>query len=561
MAGRPSQHARQHIAVHCGVAYHTSLAHTPFASLELWLDQSDDLAAGPQEVRYGRQHQVEADERDVDRGQIDPNPTGQGRQRAHVGAFEQRHAVVLAQLPGQLAVAHVDSINVCRAALQEAIAEAAGGGSDVSHDQPGRIQAESIQRGFQFQAAAADVGQRIFDAHLAAGRNHLARFAGRGIVHQDIAGHDQGARPFTALCQAQLDQQSVQALFLAGSVRHLAHGAMIARQRAAGKLTRAAGMGIICAMSENVKSKVVEAGPAASGRRGGMLATGRALLKTMRPKQWTKNVVVFAPLIFDEKLFDPALFARTLLAFALFCLMSSTVYIINDLADIEKDRQHPKKRERPLAAGALSPAVAMAAAGIFILAALPLALWLGGGFSLILFGYLLLNVAYSFYLKNLVIIDVLVIAAGFVLRVAGGVAVVGVERFSPWLYLVITLGALFLGFGKRRHELLLLEDGADAHRAILAEYTVPFLDQLIGLVTSTMVIAYSLYTFSAPNLPDNHAMMLTIPFVLYGLFRYLYLIHVKKEGGAPEELLLSDKPLLATGALWVLAVIAVLYTF
>jgi hypothetical protein len=231
---------------------------------------------------------------------------------------------------------------VRRAALQEAIAEAAGGGSDVGHDQPGRIQAESIQRGFQFQAAAADVGQRILDAHLAAGRNHLARFAGRGIVHQHIAGHDQGARPFTALCQAQLDQQSVQALFLAGSVRHLAHGAMIARRRAAGKLTRAAGMGIICAMSENVKSKVVEAGPAASGRRGGMLATGRALLKTMRPKQWTKNVVVFAPLIFDEKLFDPALFARTLLAFALFCLMSSTVYIINDLADIEKDRQHPK---------------------------------------------------------------------------------------------------------------------------------------------------------------------------------------------------------------------------
>jgi hypothetical protein len=138
---------------------------------------------------------------------------------------------------------------------------------------------------------------------------------------------------------------------------------------------------------------------------------------------------------------------------------------------------------------------------------------------------------------------------------------VGVERFSPWLYLVVTLGALFLGFGKRRHELLLLDDDADTHRAILAEYTVPFLDQLIGLVTSTMVIAYSLYTFSAPNLPDNHAMMLTIPFVLYGLFRYLYLIHVKKEGGAPEELLLSDKPLLATGVLWVLAVVLVLYTY
>ena len=311
-------------------------------------------------------------------------------------------------------------------------------------------------------------------------------------------------------------------------------------------------------MSDNVKS---QAGSTATTGQTGVLATGRALVKTMRPKQWIKNVVVFAPLVFDEKLFQPDLFARTLLAFALFCLISSTVYIINDLVDIEKDRQHPRKRLRPLPAGVLSPRVAVVAAGVFILISLPLALWLNGGFSLILFSYLLLNVAYSFYLKHLVIIDVLVIAAGFVLRVAGGVAVVGVERFSPWLYLVVTLGALFLGFGKRRHELLLLDEDADAHRAILAEYTVPFLDQLIGLVTSTMVIAYSLYTFSAPNLPENHAMMLTIPFVLYGLFRYLYLIHVKKEGGAPDELVLSDKPLLATGLLWVLAVVLVLYTY
>jgi 4-hydroxybenzoate polyprenyltransferase len=335
---------------------------------------------------------------------------------------------------------------------------------------------------------------------------------------------------------------------------------MIARQRLASKLTRAASLGIICCMSNNVPSDTGSPGGAVQTARAGVLATGKALLKTMRPKQWTKNVVVFAPLIFDEKLFQPPLLARTTVAFALFCLISSTVYIINDLADIEKDRLHPKKRQRPLASGVLSPATAVAAAIVFILISIPIALWLDGGFSLILFSYLLLNVAYSFYLKHVVIIDVLVIAAGFVLRVAGGVAVVGVERFSPWLYLVITLGALFLGFGKRRHELLLLEDGADAHRAILAEYTLPFLDQLIALVTSTMVIAYSLYTFSAPNLPANHAMMLTIPFVLYGLFRYLYLIHVKKEGGAPDELLMSDKPLLATGVLWVVTVILVLYT-
>jgi 4-hydroxybenzoate polyprenyltransferase len=153
----------------------------------------------------------------------------------------------------------------------------------------------------------------------------------------------------------------------------------------------------------------------------------------------------------------------------------------------------------------------------------------------------------------------MVIAAGYVLRAAGGVVVVDVERFSPWLYLCLTLGALFLGFGKRRHELLLLEEGAGSHRAILAEYTIPFLDQLIGLVTATTVIAYSLYTFSAPNLPENHAMMLTIPLVLYGMFRYLYLIHVRKQGGAPDELVFRDKPMFLTGVLWVLAVVAVLY--
>ncbi len=285
----------------------------------------------------------------------------------------------------------------------------------------------------------------------------------------------------------------------------------------------------------------------------------RAIFKTMRPKQWTKNVVVFAPLVFDEKLFVGPLLLKTVVAFLLFCLVSSAVYLINDLADIENDRLHPTKRSRPLASGELAPGIAVVTVLILMLLSLPAALWLDGGFSLVLFGYLLLNVAYSFKLKHMVIIDVLVVAAGYVLRAAGGVLVVEVARFSPWLYLCLTLGALFLGFGKRRHELLLLEAGAGSHRAILAEYTIPFLDQLISLVTSTTVIAYSLYTFSAPNLPKNHTMMLTVPLVLYGLFRYLYLIHVKKEGGAPDELVLRDKPLFLTGVLWMLAVVAVLY--
>lgn len=294
-------------------------------------------------------------------------------------------------------------------------------------------------------------------------------------------------------------------------------------------------------------------------QRQSVASTARSLLKTMRPKQWVKNVVVFAPLVFDGKLFDPLLLLHTTVAFVLFCLISSSVYLINDLADIENDRLHPKKRTRPLAAGELAPSVAVAAAVALIVVCIPVALWLDSGFFLILYSYLGLMIAYSFYLKNLVIIDVLVIAAGFVLRVAGGVAVVSVERFSPWLYLCIAVGALFLGFGKRRHELVLLENGADSHRAILAEYTLPLLDQLIGLVTSTLVVFYSLYTFSAVNLPANHAMMLTIPFVLYGLFRYLYLIHVKKLGGAPDELVFKDKPMFATGVLWVLAVVLVLY--
>ncbi|MCS6844531.1 MAG: decaprenyl-phosphate phosphoribosyltransferase [Caldilineales bacterium] len=297
-----------------------------------------------------------------------------------------------------------------------------------------------------------------------------------------------------------------------------------------------------------------------SAQRGSAARTLAALFKAMRPKQWTKNVVVFAPLVFDEKLFVLPLLLRTSLAFVLFCLVSSAVYLINDLADIEKDRQHPVKRHRPLASGALAPSVATAAAIGIIALSLPAAFWLSRSFGLILLGYLLLNIAYSFYLKHVVIVDVLVIAAGFVLRVAGGVAVVQVERFSPWLYLCITLGALFIGFGKRRHELITLQEEASNHRAILAQYTVPFLDQLIALVTSTLVIAYSLYTFSAPNLPENYSMMLTIPLVLYGLFRYLYLIHVKGEGGAPDELVFQDRPLLLTGVLWVAAVILVLYT-
>ncbi len=283
------------------------------------------------------------------------------------------------------------------------------------------------------------------------------------------------------------------------------------------------------------------------------------LLKTMRPRQWAKNAVVFAALVFDVKLFDLFYLSRTLIAFGLLCLIAGAVYIINDLADIEKDRLHPRKKHRPLAAGTLSKRTAVIAAAIF------LAFALGGAFGLNLkFGglvllYFILNVLYTFWLKNVVILDVLLVAAGFVIRVGAGVMLVDVERFSPWLYICMTLLALFLVLGKRRREITLLEAQANDHRAVLANYNLEFIDQLIGAVSTSAIIAYSFYTFSAENLPQNHAMMLTIPFVLYGIFRYLYLIHVRHEGGAPDELVFKDRPLMLTFVLWGLFAVGVLY--
>lgn len=285
----------------------------------------------------------------------------------------------------------------------------------------------------------------------------------------------------------------------------------------------------------------------------------RLLIKSMRPKQWTKNVFVWAALVFDRKLFQTQYLLPTLAGFAVFCLLSSAVYLINDLVDIEQDRQHPVKRNRPLASGQLHKSVAVIAAILIIALCVPAAFALNAAFGVISLVYLGLMVVYSFYLKNHVIVDVMTIAAGFVLRVAGGVVLVNVERFSPWLYICMTLLALFLGFSKRRHELALLAENANNHRAILDQYSLQFLDEMINVVASSTVIAYSLYTFFAPNVPANHTMMLTIPFVLYGIFRYLYLIHIKQEGGSPEELLLKDKPFFLNVVLFGVAVIIVMY--
>ncbi len=285
----------------------------------------------------------------------------------------------------------------------------------------------------------------------------------------------------------------------------------------------------------------------------------KALFKTMRPRQWTKNVFIFAAIVFDKQLLNVNAFLHTLAGFGLFCLISSSVYIFNDLADVEADRQHPEKKNRPIAAGKLPIGVAWFAGVTLVVITLGLAFLLAPGFETVLIVYFLVNMAYSKWLKHIPIIDVLVLASGFVLRVHAGVTLIQVQRFSPWLYVVMTLLALFLGFGKRRAELALLAKGAGSHRKVLEGYTLPLLDQYIMIVSGTTIVAYSLYTFSAPNLPDNHSMMLTIPFVVYTIFRYLYLIEVKHAGGAPEEILLSDRPFQIAMVLWGVAVLAIFY--
>jgi 4-hydroxybenzoate polyprenyltransferase len=285
----------------------------------------------------------------------------------------------------------------------------------------------------------------------------------------------------------------------------------------------------------------------------------KALFKTMRPRQWTKNVFIFAALVFDKQLFVVDSLLRTMAGFALFCLISSSVYIFNDLTDIEADRKHPEKKKRPIPSGQLSVGAAWVAGILLVAITLGLGYLLAPAFAGVVGLYFLINLAYSKWLKHIPIVDVLILAAGFVLRVGAGVTLIHVERFSPWLYVVMTLLSLFLGFGKRRAELALLTHGAGSHRKVLDGYTIPLLDQYIMIVSGTTIVAYSLYTFSAPNVPANHTMMLTIPFVVYTIFRYLYLINVEDEGGAPEEILLTDRPFQIAMVLWAVTVFVVFY--
>jgi 4-hydroxybenzoate polyprenyltransferase len=284
------------------------------------------------------------------------------------------------------------------------------------------------------------------------------------------------------------------------------------------------------------------------------------LIKSMRLKQWAKNIFIFTALIFDRKLLDTGAFLRTLAGAALFGLVASAIYIINDIADRESDQQHPTKKNRPIASGQLSTQAAWAAVIILLVISLPLAYFLSPAFLVVCIIYFALNLTYSTKLKHIPLIDVLVLASFYLLRVISGTTLIEVKRFSPWLYVVISLFALFIGLGKRRAELILQANESGGIRPVLDGYSVDLLDQLITIVSGTTIIAYSLYTFSAPNLPDNHSMMLTIPFALYGIFRYLYLIQTG-EGGAPEDIALTDRPLQAAILLWSLLVLLVFYLY
>jgi 4-hydroxybenzoate polyprenyltransferase len=284
-----------------------------------------------------------------------------------------------------------------------------------------------------------------------------------------------------------------------------------------------------------------------------------ALIKTMRPRQWTKNGFIFFGLIFDKQLFMLEPFLRTVAGFVLFCLISSAVYLFNDIADVEADRNHPEKKFRPIASGKLPVGVALATGLLLTFIAIPLGYLLSPIFALILTVYLTNNVLYSRWLKHVSILDVMIISSGFVLRVAAGVALITVERFSPWLYMITILFSLYIGLGKRRAEMNLLAQEASSHRKVFEGYTIPLLDQYITIVSGMTIVAYSLYTFSAPNLPENHTMMLTIPFVVYGIFRYLQLIQSGHAAGSPDEVALKDRPLQFTVLLWGLTVITIFY--
>jgi 4-hydroxybenzoate polyprenyltransferase len=284
-----------------------------------------------------------------------------------------------------------------------------------------------------------------------------------------------------------------------------------------------------------------------------------AIAVSMRPRQWVKNFFVFAGLVFSQRLFTGAAWTA-LAAFAIFCALSGAIYLLNDVADRERDRLDPRKRVRPIAAGQLPVGVAVAAAVALIVAGLVSSAWLPRPFLITALAYVVLLVAYSAWLKHVVIVDVIVVAGGFVLRAVAGAVVIDVEM-SGWLVICTILSALFLALGKRRYEYLVLEGDAARHRPILAEYSPALLDQMIAVVTASTVTAYALYTMSPETVAKFHTHLLpaTLPFVLYGIFRYLYLLYRRQLGGNPSELLLGDRALLINTIGWICVVLLIIY--
>jgi len=311
-------------------------------------------------------------------------------------------------------------------------------------------------------------------------------------------------------------------------------------------------------MAGSTSSPLASPGPAVDAAPGRSLVL--SLLISLRPGQWTKNLVVFAGLLFGRRLFDRDAVIRAAAAFVIFCALSGVVYLVNDVADRDSDRRHPLKAKRPIASGALSVPMALAAALALGVAGILAALAVGPPFALVAASYLALQIAYSGTLKHIVIIDVLTIAIGFVLRAVAGAEAVNVE-ISHWLLVCTILLALFIALAKRRHEIVLLAGGATSHRPILGEYSAYLLDQMIGVVTASTLISYIFYTIS----PETQAKFgtpwlgLTIPFPLYGIFRYLYLVHQREGGGSPADLLLTDRPLLLCVAVWAAAVALIIY--
>lgn len=280
----------------------------------------------------------------------------------------------------------------------------------------------------------------------------------------------------------------------------------------------------------------------------------------MRPQQWIKNLFIFAALVFSGHLYSSADLTRTIAGFALFSIAASGVYLFNDITDLGRDRLHPVKSRRPLPSGRLRVPTAWTASGVLAAGSLAGAWLLEPAFAGILLTYVALNVLYSLVLKNVVILDVMTIAAGFVLRVLAGAAIISVPT-SEWLIICTVLLSLFLGFSKRRHELTMLDASADNHREVLQHYSPYFLDQMIGIVSASTVMSYILYTISEDTIAKfgTKNLIYTVPFVLYGIFRYLYLVHKRDEGGDPTRLALTDRPLLLNTILWICLASAVIY--